>query len=66
MVLPAGFTDKAAAAFAGHGEEPELTILYDPTHKIEQTVAQSAVRRHVVEALGDLGGGRRARPGQEL
>jgi ABC-2 type transport system permease protein len=51
VVIPAGFGDKAGAAFFGNGERPELQMLYDPSRATELALVRGIMTQHVLEAV---------------
>jgi ABC-2 type transport system permease protein len=51
IVIPAGFGDAAGRAFFGIAPQPELEILYDPSHRVEMSMVGGVMTQHVMEAV---------------
>ena len=61
IVLPAGFGAKRAGALmVGGGEKPVVAVHYDPSQATAMPMVRGLLTQHVMKALGDSLGGRRA------
>jgi len=50
-VIPAGFADGAVRAFLRASEQPEIQLLYDPSHGPEVQMVRGILTQHVIEAV---------------
>src|SRR5690242_5362139 len=51
VVVPAGFSDRAASAFFRGENKPEVELLYDPSHAAELAMIRGILTQHVMEAV---------------
>lgn len=51
IVIPPGFGDRAAQAFFGAGNQPEIALLYDPSQGPEMQMVRGILTQHVMEAV---------------
>ncbi len=51
IVVPAGFSDRAATAFFRGENKPEMQLLYDPSHSTELAMVRGILTQHVMEAV---------------
>jgi ABC-2 type transport system permease protein len=51
VVVPAGFSDRAATAFFRGENRPEVQLLYDPSHATELAMVRGILTQHVMEAV---------------
>lgn len=51
VVLPAEFGEKAAQALFGGANKPQVTVLYDPSHKMEAGMVQGILTGQVMQAV---------------
>jgi ABC-2 type transport system permease protein len=62
VMIPPGFGDRAGQALFGAGEEPELQLVYDPSHGPEVAMVRGILTGHVLETVsGQMFSGRRGR-----
>jgi ABC-2 type transport system permease protein len=59
VIIPAGFGQASGLAFFGGGEKPEVSVLYDPSHRAEMGLVRGLMTQHVMEAVSRemFGGG---------
>jgi ABC-2 type transport system permease protein len=59
VIIPAGFGQASGLAFFGGGAKPEVSILYDPSHRAEMGLVRGLMTQHVMEAVSRemFGGG---------
>jgi ABC-2 type transport system permease protein len=51
VVIPPGFTDAAAKAFFRAENQPEIGLLYDPSHATEMAMVRGVMTQHVIQAV---------------
>jgi ABC-2 type transport system permease protein len=51
VVIPAGFGEASGLAFFGGGAKPDVSILYDPSHRAEMGLVRGLMTQHVMEAV---------------
>ncbi len=51
VVVPVGFSDRAATAFFRGENRPEVELLYDPSHATELAMVRGMLTQHVMEAV---------------
>ena len=51
VVIPPGFGEASGLAFFGGGAKPEVSILYDPSHRAEMGLVRGLMTQHVMEAV---------------
>lgn len=51
VIFPAGFGAASGLAFFGGGAKPEVSILYDPSHRAEMGLVRGLMTQHVMEAV---------------
>lgn len=51
LVIPEGFSDRAASAFFRGENRPEVELLYDPSHVTELAMVRGMLTQHVMEAV---------------
>jgi ABC-2 type transport system permease protein len=51
VVIPQGFTDRAASAFFRGANRPEMELLYDPSHATELAMVRGMLTQHVMESV---------------
>jgi ABC-2 type transport system permease protein len=51
VVIPKGFGDAAGRAFFGAAKQPELGMLYDPSHRTELAMISGLMTQHVMQAV---------------
>jgi ABC-2 type transport system permease protein len=59
VIIPAGFGEASGLAFFGGGTKPDVSILYDPSHRAEMGLVRGLMTQHVMEAVSRemFGGG---------
>jgi ABC-2 type transport system permease protein len=59
VIIPAGFGEASGLAFFGGGAKPDVSILYDPSHRAEMGLVRGLMTQHVMEAVSRemFGGG---------
>jgi linearmycin/streptolysin S transport system permease protein len=50
-VIPAGFGDSAVRAFLRASDQPEIKLLYDPSHTAELQMVRGILTQHVIETV---------------
>lgn len=62
VIIPAGFGQASGLAFFGGGAKPDLSVLYDPSHRAEMGLVRGLMTQHVMEAVSrELFGGESGR-----
>lgn len=51
VIIPAGFGEASGLAFFGGGVKPDVSILYDPSHRAEMGLVRGLMTQHVMEAV---------------
>jgi linearmycin/streptolysin S transport system permease protein len=51
VVIPSGFGEASGLAFFGGGAKPDVSILYDPSHRAEMGLVRGLMTQHVMEAV---------------
>ncbi|MEO5511434.1 MAG: ABC transporter permease [Longimicrobiales bacterium] len=51
VIIPPGFGDAAGRAFLNLGKQPELGLLYDPSHRTELAMVGGILTQHVMQAV---------------
>jgi ABC-2 type transport system permease protein len=51
VVIPPGFGEASGLAFFGGGAKPDVSILYDPSHRAEMGLVRGLMTQHVMEAV---------------
>ena len=51
VIIPAGFGEASGLAFFGGGDKPDVSILYDPSHRAEMGLVRGLMTQHVMEAV---------------
>src|SRR5215470_1777058 len=51
VIIPAGFGEALGLAFFGGGAKPDVSILYDPSHRAEMGLVRGLMTQHVMEAV---------------
>ena len=51
VIIPAGFGEASGLAFFGGGEQPPVTVLFDPSHRPELAMVRGLLTQHVMEAV---------------
>jgi linearmycin/streptolysin S transport system permease protein len=51
VMIPAGFGEASGLAFFGGGTRPDVSILYDPSHRAEMGLVRGLMTQHVMEAV---------------
>lgn len=51
VVIPPGFTDRAAKAFFRGQDQPQVELLYDPSHGPELAMVRGMLTQHVMESV---------------
>jgi linearmycin/streptolysin S transport system permease protein len=51
VIIPPGFGEASGLAFFGGGAKPEVSILYDPSHRAEMGLVRGLMTQHVMEAV---------------
>jgi len=51
VIIPAGFGEASGLAFFGGGAKPDVSILYDPSHRAEMGLVRGLMTQHVMEAV---------------
>jgi hypothetical protein len=59
VIIPAGFGQASGLAFFGGGAKPDVSVLYDPSHRAEMGLVRGLMTQHVMEAVSRemFGGG---------
>jgi ABC-2 type transport system permease protein len=59
VIIPAGFGEASGLAFFGGGAKPDVSVLYDPSHRAEMGLVRGLMTQHVMEAVSRemFGGG---------
>ena len=59
VVIPPGFGEASGLAFFGGGAKPEVSVLYDPSHRAEMGLVRGLMTQHVMESVSRemFGGG---------
>mgnify|MGYP000139972603 CR=1 FL=1 len=51
LLFPPGFSEAAAQALFGGSKKPEVTVLYDPSHKLEAGMVQGLLTGQVMQSV---------------
>jgi ABC-2 type transport system permease protein len=51
VIIPAGFGEASGLAFFGGGAKPDVSVLYDPSHRAEMALVRGLMTQHVMEAV---------------
>jgi linearmycin/streptolysin S transport system permease protein len=51
VIIPSGFGEASGLAFFGGGAKPDVSILYDPSHRAEMGLVRGLMTQHVMEAV---------------
>src|SRR5262249_54146744 len=51
VIIPAGFGEASGLAFFGGGAKPDVSLLYDPSHRAEMGLVRGLMTQHVMEAV---------------
>src|SRR4029079_11290234 len=59
VIIPAGFGEASGLAFFGGAAKPDVSVLYDPSHRAEMALVRGLMTQHVMEAISRemFGGG---------
>src|SRR5262245_6508369 len=51
VLIPSGFGQASGLAFFGGGAKPDVSLLYDPSHRAELGLVRGLMTQHVMEAV---------------